>query len=153
MEKLDKLVTDSLKKDLIAALKGWLGEDSGHNLESLSNEILEVQGMYCKCQSRKCAPHRCWPSIAGWIIVSMLCCVYLWLIGTNFTERGRMWNNWQSHWNQESSKKWAEIEDRLARYETLISNANDYVEFYKIAEGDKYKGLKYRIEYLEKKLK
>lgn len=129
MEKFKDMVTDSLKKDLIIELQGWIGKDSVHNFDALADRLLEVQGMHCKCQNRKCVPHpyRCWPSMGGWITVGVLLFVCWCLIGNYHTERDSMWANWQAHWDQESAKKWREIDVRLAKHEGIVALADAYV--------------------------
>src|SRR3990167_7103738 len=119
MANLDTLATDSLRKDLYKALEDFIGADKAINLDCFVDKLLAVQGMYCKCQSRKCTshPYRCWPSRAAWMTTTILLCIMSCIVGIAYNERSAMWGNWQRHWDEQSQQQWAEIEKRLVNIE------------------------------------
>lgn len=151
MEKFNQIVSDSLKNDLISALEGWLGKESGQNVDALADRLLEVQGMHCKCQSRKCLPHpyRCWPSRAAWITVGMLLFVLCCLIGNQFTERQEMWHKWQAHWDQAAQARWEQIDQTLAEHAVIVQRADHYVWATSTTESSKWVQLRDAIERLQ----
>lgn len=116
MEKFKDMVTDSLKKDVIGALRDFLGEDDHYNVEAMAEGILEVQSFHCKCRSRKCAPHRCWPSIWGWLTIIALLCV-IWTIQgiavSDFT-----FSEWKNSQAVAFSEYKASVEEKLSALET-----------------------------------
>ena len=150
MKKLDNLVTDSLKENVERILRDFLGENHLEDIDNLSQRIVDSQGFYCRCQSCKCAPHRCWPSRFAWgFIIGLFLLIWV-LVGNNYTDRNNMYGKWEAAWNTASAQRWGEIDARLAKHEKVISEANDFVEFYRISEPGKYRNLKLRIEKLEK---
>lgn len=38
----------------------------------LLERLVEAQSVLCRCASRTCGPHRCWPSKAGWVGIGLL---------------------------------------------------------------------------------
>ena len=86
MVTLDTLATNSLRKDVLAELQQFLGEKPEINLELVVDGLMGIQGFYCQCRQRKCAPHRCWPSKIGWGAVISLLVVVWYIYGASWLE-------------------------------------------------------------------
>ena len=98
MDKLEHQVTTSLSKDVRETLESYVTVKDAipaGAIENLVTEIVERQNFYCKCRTRKCGPHRCWPSIAGWSGVGILLFICWYLIGGNFNDSASERKAWQ----------------------------------------------------------
>ena len=119
MEKLDKQASDSLRKNIENTLKNYVGEDKMHNLEGAVTAILDVQGTYCKCQHRKCSPHRCWPSMIAWSFVIGLLAI-VWCVQSSVSSESNKAEIKLSNYIKQYDENRTSVESRLASIETAI---------------------------------
>lgn len=127
MEKLSQQANNSLKKDIVATLADWIDERSlaeGElNLESIADQIIDIQSVNCKCRSRKCAPHRCWPSKVSWIILGVMMLIVWYVMGEAYSKRSAERSSMLAEWNKVSSEKFSAMENTIDKYAQIV---NDY---------------------------
>src|SRR3990167_205779 len=118
------------------------GSYSG-NAGFLAGQLVDIQGSLCKCASRKCSPHRCWPSLVGWITISALAVILWYVVGdAYFKHEGQLVQKWEVMYNQKFIDLENKTENNLSRSTDMLKK----IEVIMQESSSRLKFLKWSIE-------